>query len=77
LAWRARVPGRRVRYFRKEEPDRHRIRPTFVAGQELPPFKGLPTWFVLDVRADRYQRKFWEGLHFSFGVRIDLTGNRP
>ena len=69
--------GGGVRYFARDAGNHERFRPVAVAGQELPPFKGLPTWFVLDVRVDEYRRKFWRGLDVSFGLRIDLTGNRP
>lgn len=69
--------GAGVRYFHRQEADHERIRPVVVAGQELPPLKGLPAWFVLDIRADQYRKQFWRGLDVSFGLRLDLTGNRP
>jgi hypothetical protein len=68
--------GGGLRYFPKPEADRDRLRPLLVSGQELPPFKGLPVWFQLDIRVDEYHRAFWKGLDLSFGVRLDLTKNR-
>jgi hypothetical protein len=71
--------GGGVRYFPDEEVDRFKWRPALTAAEELPGWRGKPIWFILDARLDRSkgEAKFWRMLGYSFGVRIDLTGNRP
>jgi hypothetical protein len=68
--------GGGVRYFPHPEPNRNQWRPTAVAGEELPLFKGKPLWFVLDLRFDDEQFKPWSALSLSFAVRMDLTNGK-
>ena len=75
--------GGGIRYYPSDEPDRHRVRPVFVAGEELPPFKRHPTWLMLDLRVDRKWEKSFlktlrlQDLSLSAGVRIDITRDYP
>ena len=68
--------GGGVRYYRNDEPDRSHWRPTIVAGEEIPLFKGLPLWFIVDLRLDDEHVRPWKALSLSFGERVDLTRGR-
>lgn len=69
--------GATVRYYPDDEPDRDRVRVGIAAGEELPSFKGLPIWMVVDLRVDEPRKQFWKGLDFAFAFRFDLPGSRP
>ena len=69
--------GGGVRYYPDEQPDRDHVRFVFVAGEELPSFRGRPIWLLLDIRLEEPQKNFLKGLRPSFGIRFDLWGSRP
>lgn len=69
--------GGGVRYYPDEQPDRDHVRFVFVAGEELPSFRGRPIWLLFDIRLEEPQKNFLKGLRPSFGIRFDLWGSRP
>ena len=79
LRWRASrgYLGGGVRYYHDEQPNRDHVRFVFVAGEELPSFRGRPIWLLFDVRLEEPQKNFLQGLRPSFGIRFDLWGSRP
>jgi hypothetical protein len=69
--------GGSIRYYPDEEEGLEQYRFGFVAGEELPSFKGLPIWLVADLRLDDPKVTFWRELSFSLAFRFDLPGSRP
>jgi hypothetical protein len=69
--------GGSMRYFPDEEEGLDQYRFGFVAGEELPSFKGLPIWLVADLRLNDPQAEFWRELSFSLAFRFDMPGSRP
>jgi hypothetical protein len=69
--------GGGVRYYAEDEPDREHVRFVFVAGEELPSFRGRPMWLLVDIRLEDPQKNFLKGLRPSVGIRFDLWGSRP
>ena len=69
--------GGGIRYYPDPEPNRDRVRAVFVAGEELPTFKGRPLWLLVDLSLQEPQKNFFKGLNLNVGVRFDLWGSRP
>jgi hypothetical protein len=70
--------GGGIAYEPRPAEGRLRIKPLVVLGEELPSFRGRPTWLVLDFRLDDFNANFFKDLRVSAAARLDLTRNgRP
>ncbi len=65
-----------VRYYPDDEPDRHRLRAGFFAGEELPTWNGRRLWLLLDVTLQEPEA-YLKGLRLGVGGRLDLWGSKP
>lgn len=80
--WRARAAVHRrgargylgvgIAYEPQPADGRPHVTPMFVAGEELPPFKGHATWLILDLRLVDYHKYFVKDIRPSVALRLDF-----